>query len=65
MTAGYLYTAQATRENFRTVQVINSINEEPKGLRMQPLRFGDQLFLNEMELELLSDCFGTQADIGE
>lgn len=32
---------------------------------MQPLRFGNQLFLNEMELELLSNYFGTPADIGE
>jgi len=60
-----LPTGPATEKGFRTVPVIDSNIEVPKGLQMQPLRFGNQLFPNDLELELLSDCFGTPADIGE
>jgi hypothetical protein len=60
-----LSKGQVFGKSSKTIPVVNISIEELKGLHLQPLRFGNQLFLNEMELELLSDCFDTQADNGE
>lgn len=39
----------------RIVPVVRGGNDELKGLRIQPLRFGDKPFQNELEVELQLD----------